>query len=868
MNSKAIRHTFFEYFSRNGHQKVLSAPLVPAQDPTLLFTNAGMNQFKAVFLQQEKRNYRRAVTIQKCMRVSGKHNDFDEVGKTPFHHTFFEMMGNFSFGDYFKTEAIRMAWALLTEGYRFPPERLWITVFRDDDEAFRIWEKEIGVPVERIIRLDEKDNFWQMGDTGPCGPCSEIHYDRGEAYGPPEFTDGNRRYVEIWNLVFMQYNRDESGNLNPLPAPSIDTGMGLERLALVLQDKSSNYQTDLFWPIIEFTADLASRDVHQPELRIPFNVIADHARALTFLIGDGVIPANDGRGYVLRRILRRAAKHGRHLGFEGPFLDRVSGRVIELMSDEYPELHAAREFIAEVIRSEEERFSQTLSNGLRRFEEMLEAVQAQGLNYLPGPELFKLSDTYGFPLDFAVDLATERDIRVDIDGFQSALEQRREESRQQTEKKQKDRLRLVIDGESLEETRFCGYDTLSAQATVSALADHSSPRLDRTEAGKTAFLICDATPFYPEGGGQVSDIGSGLFEGGYFTVKSVFRSENVRIVHEIMVEKGSLELGMPVLLKVNPEHRQACAVHHTATHLLHAALREHLGLHVKQAGSYVGPDKLRFDYTHFKSLSFEDIRQIETRINREIQANHAVTFKETAIEEALAEGAMAIFEEKYGDRVRMVSIDPVSKELCGGTHIRRTGEIGLFSIFSEGSIASGIRRIEAIAGKVALQRLFEMKDRIHQLTTHTRKREEELLEHVQHLEQNLKELKKQKSAVNPQETAASLHKELAVGDISFNLSHYSDMDRKALSGAADEIKRSGSAAILSSIHAGKTILVVSLPEGVQKKLHAGQLAKKILAFIDGSGGGRPDFAQGGADSAVDAEDFHRRIATLLHEELG
>ncbi len=865
MDSKAIRRIFFDFFTENAHQRVISAPLVPAQDPTLLFTNAGMNQFKGVFLQQEKRSYRRAVTIQKCMRVSGKHNDFDEVGKTPFHHTFFEMMGNFSFGDYFKEEAIRLAWQLLTERYGFSPERLWITVFRDDDQAHDIWEKEIGVSPQRIVRLDEKDNFWQMGDTGPCGPCSEIHFDRGEAFGPAAFVDGNRRYVEIWNLVFMQYNRDEAGTLHPLPAPSIDTGMGLERLSLVLQEKTSNYQTDLFRPIIEFTADLCGHNPDDDRFRVPFNVVADHARALTFLIGDGVIPANDGRGYVLRRILRRAAKHGRHLGFSDAFLDKVSAKVIDLMSDEYPELDSARHFIADVIHSEEERFAQTLSNGLKRFEDMLESAQSQGLNILPGEELFKLSDTYGFPLDFAADLATERDIRVDIEGFHHTLEQRRSESRRQTEKKQKSRTATIFNGESLESV-FCGYDKLEEQAAVLALADENESVIPQAAAGSSAFMVCDLTPFYPEGGGQVSDIGRGLFEGGYFTVRSAYRSGGNRIIHEITVEKGILKKGMSVLLQVNAEHRQACAVHHTSTHLLHAALREHLGLHVKQAGSYVGPDKLRFDYTHFKSLSPDDIRRIETRINREIRANHAVTERETSFDQALTEGAMAIFEEKYGDRVRMISIDPVSKELCGGTHLKRTGEIGLFSIQSEASIASGIRRIEAIGGNVALERFLELKEHMQGLTSFCRKKEDELLDHLQSLEKNLKELKKQKQPAAV-ELSPVTERQLSFGDFRFVLLHYTGMDRKSISSTADEIKRSGRAAIVSSVLDDKTMLVVSLPETIQKSLHAGQLTKKILGLIQGSGGGRPDFAQGGADRPVDPAEFQNRIAELIDEEM-
>ncbi|HLP60729.1 MAG TPA: alanine--tRNA ligase, partial [Candidatus Deferrimicrobium sp.] len=592
MKHSEIRHIFFDYFIKRGHHKVFSSPLVPAKDPTLLFTNAGMNQFKSVFLQEEKREYKRAVSIQKCMRVSGKHNDFDEVGKTEFHHTFFEMMGNFSFGDYFKQEAIEYGWELLTGPYGFKPEDLWVTVYEKDDEAFRIWEEALGVPAHKIIRMGDKTNFWQMGETGPCGPCSEIHFDRGSAFGPDEFYDGNRRYMEVWNLVFMQYFREPGGQLKPLPAPSIDTGMGMERLTALLQGKTSNYQSDLFRPIIEFTAGLAGIDPDAPNRQVDLKVIADHIRALSFLISDGVLPANDGRGYVLRRVLRRAAKHGKALGLNTNFLSQVSGRAIDIMKESYPELEYNRGFIAEVLQVEEERFNHTLSNGLKRFEDLLEkSLETEsGERIIPGSELFKLSDTYGFPLDFAVDLANEKEIGIDYKGYHAALEDQKQKSRQNTGAAQKQKTVKNLENIDKYQTLFTGYDSLEEEAVLAAIyvAEKSVSKIEKDQEG---ILIFDKTPFYAESGGQVGDTGLGKSDTVLFEIKNTYKTGTGATLHLVQMKTGTLAVDQKVHLAVDRERRKKIAVHHSVTHLLHSALREVLGLHVKQSGSYVGPDK-------------------------------------------------------------------------------------------------------------------------------------------------------------------------------------------------------------------------------------------------------------------------------------
>ena len=862
-----IRRVFYDYFQKQGHQRVLSSPLVPAKDPTLLFTNAGMNQFKGVFLREETRDYRRAVTIQKCMRVSGKHNDFDEVGRTDFHHTFFEMLGNFSFGDYFKEPACAYAWELLTRHYRLAPERLWVTVFRDDDEAWRIWEERIGVPPARIRRLGEKDNFWQMGDTGPCGPCSEIHYDRGAEFGPAELAEGNRRFVEIWNLVFMQFSRGRDGALTPLPAPAIDTGMGMERLAAVLQGVTSNYRTDLFAPIIERAAELAGVDREDPALQVDLNVVADHVRALTFLLADGIMPANEGRGYVLRRLLRRAVRHGKALGLQGTFLHRLSGRVVEVMKPFYPELEPSRDFIARVIAGEEERFHRTLTNGLRLFDDLLQAAVAEKRERLAGAELFRLSDTYGFPLDFARDLAMEKGLGVDLDGFQRALQEQKERSRLSLQEKRRET--AALPGIERYASEFVGYEELEADAVLRAAWADGRPATSLA-AGQKGLLVFDRTPFYAESGGQVGDSGRGRGDAAYFTVGNAKKAAGGAVLHEVHVHEGTLRPGDAVRLKVDGPRRRRIAVHHTATHMLHAALREVLGLHVKQAGSRVGPDKLRFDFTHFAPLNADELRAVERTVNEKVRANLPVTLRLQAYEEAVRSGAMAIFEEKYGDTVRVVTMGDFSSELCGGTHLAASGEVGLFTVSGESSISSGIRRIEALAGEAAYDHAQRGLGLLQQLLAHFGQKPDGLLEFLKGLEERAREGEKKarKGAGNaPAADADALaHEARPIAGVPVVIAHVSAVDRDALSALADEVRRrSRGVAVLFSNVDGRSLVVASVGKDLTDRFQANTIIQRIAPLIHGKGGGRGDFAQAGGDPVADPDELKARIGRVLQE---
>jgi alanyl-tRNA synthetase len=867
MTSNAdIRRTFYEFFQKQGHQRVLSSPLVPAKDPTLLFTNAGMNQFKGVFLQEEKREYRRAVTIQKCMRVSGKHNDFDEVGRTDFHHTFFEMLGNFSFGDYFKEKAIAYAWELLTGHFRLAPERLWVTIFREDDEAFRIWQEAVGVPESRIHRLGEKDNFWQMGDTGPCGPCSEIHFDRGPGFGPAEFVDGNRRFVEVWNLVFMQYSRDKDGTLHPLPAPAIDTGMGMERLTAILQGVTSNYRTDLFAPIIERTAELAGIDREAPALQVDLNVVADHIRALTFLIADGIMPANDGRGYVLRRLLRRAVKHGKALNLQGAFLHKLSGRVIEVMKPFYPELEHNRDFISKVIALEEERFNRTLANGLKIFDDLLRDAIEKKQARLSGSDLFRLSDTYGFPLDFARDLAMEKGIDIDFAGFQRELKGQKERSRVSLQEKRREISALKdIDRWPSE---FVGYEELQAEAELMAIYIDGRPA-ERIAAGQKGILVFQRTPFYAESGGQVGDSGSGKSSEAFFTVADTRKAPGGAILHEVRVEEGVLKIGDGVWLEVDPARRQQIAIHHTATHMLQAALREVLGPHVKQAGSRVGPDKLRFDFTHFTALSAEELAKVEHAVNGKIRENIPVALRTQSYEEAIQAGAIAIFEEKYGDTVRVVSLGDFSSELCGGTHLRASGEIGIFKISGESSISSGIRRIEALAGEAALLHLDKNLAVFHQVLGHFSQKADGLLAFLKNLEARARENEKQLKKAPPAQPAGIdgiIKDALQIDGVAAVIAMLPGADREALSSMADEIKnRIRGVAILFANNEERSHVVVSVFKDLTGKFNANIIIKKVAPMINGKGGGRSDFAQAGGEPIADTAGLREKIGSALRE---
>jgi alanyl-tRNA synthetase len=861
-----IRRIFFDYFGGKKHQRVLSSPLIPAKDPSLLFTNAGMNQFKGVFLQEEKRDYRRAVSIQKCMRVSGKHNDFDEVGKTDFHHTFFEMLGNFSFGDYFKEKAITYAWELLTRHFHLPPARLWITVYQDDDEAFRIWQDGIGIPESRIIRLGDKDNFWQMGDTGPCGPCSEIHYDRGPEFGAEGFADGNRRYVEIWNLVFMQYIRDESGGLLPLPAPAIDTGMGMERLAAILQGVPSNYQTDLFRPIIEHTAALAGVDAGDPAIQVDLKVIADHIRALTFLIADGIMPANDGRGYVLRRLLRRAVKHGKALNFNGHFLNRISAEVIAVMKPFYPELEHSQEFIGKVIGAEEERFNRTLVNGLKIFEELLQAASEKKQPLLSGSDLFRLSDTYGFPLDFARDLAMEKGIGVDTGAFQQELKKQKDRSRLSLQQKRKEISTLKNSERWTSE--FRGYDELQLEAQLLAIYvdGQDAARIDEKQEG---ILIFDRTPFYAESGGQVGDSGSGKNSQAFFDVADTKKIPSGAILHQVRMQKGSLKVGDGVWLEVDRRRRANIAVHHTATHMLQAALRDVLGLHVKQAGSRVGPDKLRFDFTHFNALSADELDKVESTINDRIRENIGIGKEVQGYEEAVASGAIAIFDEKYGDTVRVVSMGDFSRELCGGTHLQASGEIGLFKILSEASIASGVRRIEAVAGEAAFSHVQKTFGQFNRILGHFNQKAEALFDFLKNMEARLKEKEKQakkEAPVPAQDIEGMLGQTLIVREAKAVVGRVEAVDRQQLGDLAEAVKNriQGIAVLFANVD-GRSLVVAAVAKGLTGQFDANIIIKKIAPMIKGKGGGRNDFAQAGGEAIAEPDDFKDRICRLLNE---
>ncbi|MBN1196053.1 MAG: alanine--tRNA ligase [Candidatus Aminicenantes bacterium] len=871
MNHLEIRERFLAFFEGHGHRRVLSAPLVPARDPTLLFTNAGMNQFKGVFLQQESREYNRAASIQKCMRVSGKHNDFDEVGRTAFHHTFFEMLGNFSFGDYFKEAAIEYAWTLLTRDYGFSPDQLWVSVFREDDEAFRIWQERIGVPENRIARMDEADNFWQMGDTGPCGPCSEIHFDRGERFGTADFVANPSRFVEIWNLVFMQFIRDESGTLTPLPAPSIDTGMGLERLAALLQKVAGNYATDLFLPIIHSAAELTGADRDKADNEVALNVVADHIRALTFLISDGVLPSNDGRGYVLRRILRRASRHGRALGQEAPFLHRLCHTVVEIMAPCYPELEFSADFISRVILNEEERFAHTLARGLRRFDELLDRARESARPVIPGAELFTLSDTYGFPLDFAVDLAREKNVEIDHEGFQTALNLQREQSRA---RRRESVSAPALEGSAALTTRFTGYKLNEDTATVTAVFMDGKP-VKSAETGdgeKEVILIFDRTPFYAESGGQVGDRGKGHSDRAFFQVTDTRKSQGGAFLHYARLHRGRISPGDRVRLEIDVTHRRDTAVHHTATHLLHSALREVLGLHVKQSGSYVGPDKLRFDFTHFQALAQGEIRAVENLVNEKIRRNVMISATTEEYDVAVSRGAIAFFEEKYSDIVRVIQMDEFSTELCGGTHLDATGEIGLFKIISESSISSGIRRIEALGGAPAFKYIQQRLHYLDILQQHFSQPAETLPQHLVQLEQNARDLERRLESLQRQQRQpdikAVLDKAEPVGETTAVVEFFGDLDRKQLSTLADELKNQirGLAVLFANAN-GKSAITVSVAAEFTSKINAAELVKEIAELVGGSGGGRPDFAQAGGRLIADFPPLRSRVIEILRDRM-
>ena len=856
MNSREVRNTFLSYFGSQGHVVVPSSSLVPHGDPTLLFTNAGMVQFKRTFQGEEQRPYSRAASSQKCVRAGGKHNDLENIGYTARHHTFFEMLGNFSFGDYFKAGAIEMAWELLTGKYGLPPDRLWATVFHEDDEARELWQKIAGLPPERIVGLGEKDNFWAMGDTGPCGPCSEIIFDQGEevacgqdcAIGVCECD----RYLEIWNLVFMQFNRSPDGVMTPLPKPSIDTGMGLERLSAVLQGVTSNFDTDLIRPIIARVEDLAGLAYGQDDKKnVAFRVIADHARATAFLMADGVLPSNEGRGYVLRRIMRRALRYGRLLSLKTPFLPAVAEKVVELMGDFYPELVESRGLINQVVTNEEERFAETLDHGLKLLAEELATLKAAGKRVLPGAVAFRLYDTYGFPLDLVQDALREEGLDLDIPGYEEHMQVQREASRASWQGGAAGETPAVYQ-ELAEEppTEFLGYQTLSADSTVQVLIKGEA-RVDRAKAGDIVGIITVATPFYGEAGGQVGD--TGLITGEGFTVEvtNTQRLPNDLFVHQGTVKEGDVAVGAAVHLEVDSDRRKDIARHHTTTHILQAILQRELGGHVKQSGSLVAPERFRFDFTHFAAITPEELEKIELGLNTAVVENLPVETNVMSMAQALASGAMAIFEEKYGEEVRLVAIPGVSKELCGGTHVSRTGDIGLVKIVTEAGIAAGIRRIEAVCGLRAIQYIQAEEDMLIKVAKYLRVDKSNLLTQLEKQAKRLKELEKENEALQGRLTAAQ------AGDLLDQVRQVDGVAVLALEVEAGDPKglREFAAKLLNRLKSGivvlgsrgddKALLISLVSKDLTSRLNAGEIIRELAPLVGGSGGGRADMAQAG-----------------------
>lgn len=856
MKTQEIRETFLDYFESKDHKIVKSSPLLPQDDPTLLFTNAGMNQFKNVFLGLEKRSYLRAASVQKCMRVSGKHNDLETVGKTHKHHTFFEMLGNFSFGDYFKQEAILFAWELMTEVFKLPQERLYATVYEEDEDAFVIWQKDIGLPDSRIFRMGKEDNYWSMGETGPCGPCSELHIDLGEDFEPgtPEelIRSGSERFVELWNLVFMQFNQGKDGRIDPLPSPSVDTGMGLERMAAVLQHKRSNYDTDVFHPLTEAIGALAGREFpQQDDSDIPVRIIADHIRAVSFLIGDGIMPANEGRGYVLRRLLRRAFRAGNSLGLEEPFLYTLVGVVCDIMKDAYPELLTSADYIANLCLSEEKRFSLTLTSGLKVFQQYIEETRAQQKTEISGKHIFKLYDTFGFPLDLSRELAEEAHMTVDEAGFVSELEQQRERARLSWKGEDKHQEMQAYEPLKQLEVRFVGYEQerLSDAVVVGLMKNGTQVKI--LHEGEEGEVFLGETPFYAEAGGQIGDAGilksphfSALVETAYYPIPDI-------ISHRVKVLSGSIEIGSVVEAEVDAARRRAIRKNHTATHLLHAALRQILGDHVKQSGSLVSPSRLRFDFTHFSAMSPAELELLENLINAKIQEAWPVRTKITSMEEGVAAGAMAIFEEKYKEQVRMVIIDEFSKELCGGVHVLNTGEIGLFKIIAEGSVAAGMRRLEAVTGQTALKLVQQNAELVKGIQDSLNTIPKEILPQLDKLKKSLKdserEIKSLRQRLANQDFRTQEEKIEKVGDTTVILKQVSDVGISELRNLADSLKQKlGSGiVILGTVNQDKVLLVAAVSKDLTGKFPAQELIKRLAPLVGGGGGGRPDFAQAG-----------------------
>ena len=854
MTGHQIRQKFLDFFAERGHRIVRSSSLVPANDPTLLFTNAGMNQFKDVFLGVEQRDYRRATSSQKCVRAGGKHNDLENVGFTRRHHTFFEMLGNFSFGDYFKSEAIDFAWDLVTREYGLPKDRLYVTVFRDDDEAEELWQKVAGVPKDRIYRQDEKDNFWQMGETGPCGPCSELHYDLGpEGSDLPgeddKFPSESGRYVEIWNLVFMQYDRDSSGRLTPLPRPSIDTGMGLERVAAVMQGKLSNYDTDLICPIIHHAAELFRVSYGEdPKVDTALRIVADHARATEFLIHDGVLPANDGRGYVLRKIMRRAMRHARRIGVHEPFLYQLSGYVAELMKPAYPELMESVSRVSRIVRDEEHRYATTFEVAERIFHD--EAKGAQGT--LAGSVAFKLYDTYGLPLEEQQEMAREYGLAVDSEGFQTEMQKQRERARASWKGAERAAVAPVYQALQAEgRSKFLGYESLEAPARIRAIVV-GLERVEEIGPGQSAEIVLDQTPFYAEAGGQVGDRGALLSTAGerLAKVEDTYAPVAGLSVHKVVAE-APLRVGDTIRAQVDTGSRRATMRNHTATHLLHAALRAVLGTHVKQAGSVVDPSRLRFDFTHYAAVDAVEMAEVERLMVEQVLADQPVQTTLMELDQALNTGAMALFGEKYGEHVRVVQVPGFSKELCGGTHVGRTGEIGICKIVSEGSISSGVRRIEAVTGEGALTRFEELATSLHSVAELMHVAEGELVDQVEKALEQRRALERQIDQLKTKVAQAQLsgleQQARTVNGVRVLAERVDDLDRQQMRALADTLRNKWKSAVivLASAQDSSVAIISAVTKDLTAKVHAGKLAGAVAQAVGGKGGGRPDMAEAG-----------------------
>jgi alanyl-tRNA synthetase len=895
MTGSAIREKFLSYFERNGHTRVRSSPLVPGADPTLLFTNAGMVQFKAVFLGEERREYVRATSCQKCVRAGGKHNDLENVGRTARHHTFFEMLGNFSFGDYFKTEAIAFAWEFLTRELELDPRRLAATVFTDDDDAFELWKKVAGFTDDRILRLGEKDNFWAMGDHGPCGPCAEVHFHQGDHIPCEEVAAGRiclgpacecDRWLEIWNLVFMQFDRNAEGRLVPLPRPSIDTGMGLERITAVMQGKASNFDTDLLAPLIEWIAALTGKPYRtREEADVSMRVIADHARAATFLIADGVSPSNEWRGYVLRRIMRRAMRHGRLLGLSEPFLWRTVEWVVRLMRDAYPELETERPRVEETVKTEEERFAETLDTGMRLIEEYDEVQRREGARdvmsslELNGKFLFKLYDTHGFPRDLAEEIFRDKGWVVTDEteaAYEAEMGAQRERARAGAafgtgEDAEAAAIYTRLSAE-IPRVEFVGYDTLAAPARVLAIVDTAGGgprRVREATAGAEVEMILDRTPAYAESGGQVGDTGTIAGRGGRGQLLDTYYRGSKLIVHRVRVVQGGFHENEEVAVSVETPRRQALRQHHTGTHLLHAALRRVLGPHVAQAGSLVAPDHLRFDFAHGAQVKDREIGQIEELVNEQVQANVRVARMEMDLDAALRTGALALFGEKYGDRVSVVKIGDFSTELCGGTHLDQTGELGLVKVTTEGAVASGVRRIEAVAGSAALETvarkeaaLREAAELLKIAPLEVPKRLAKLLEEQRVLEKQLAELEATQARSRAEDLVAAARQINGVAAIAGRID---GLDADGLRSVADTLRdRLGSGVVcVGSVVDGKVNLVAAVTRDLTKRFHAGRIMEEIARAVGGRGGGRPDLAQGGGPEPSKLDEALKRVYDLV-----